>query len=179
MDRAPPALVSLCGVCLHLPSWGWSSPGRTVFQSVLNEWTNEWIFTEWGGEGHLFTRPGGGCDGHGCLPSGFVRWWLLVTFLLVQNFLNGLSKWTLSCFSLSEEFSLPTLWRCGYNPTIPVRKQETGHFHPSTRWPLQSEHDFGLDSKPQLGDWGQAFSSLSSYFHIYKMGIVIFTIQSC
>ena len=31
------------------------------------------------------------------------------SFLLVQNFLNGLSKWTLSCFSLSKEFSAPTL----------------------------------------------------------------------
>lgn len=31
------------------------------------------------------------------------------SFLLVQNFLHGLSKWPLSCFSLSKEFSPPTL----------------------------------------------------------------------
>ena len=61
------------------------------------------------GVGRGTSSPDQGVGGHGCLPKGFARWSLLVTFLLVLNFLNGLSKWILSCFSLNEEFSPPTL----------------------------------------------------------------------
>ena len=63
---------------------------------MLNERIDEWICTEGEcGEASLhLPRPGGGPDGPRLLPNATVRWGLLVTFLLVQNVLNGLSKWT-------------------------------------------------------------------------------------
>lgn len=62
----------------------------------MNDRIDEWICTEgeWGEASLHLPRPGGGPDGPQLLPDGTVRWWLLVTFLLVQKFLNGLPKWT-------------------------------------------------------------------------------------